>query len=163
MRRPAPSALLSAVLLLGAALAAPLGALETSSPDLARGNRLGAPGEPTLKPLFLFSMRGRRDPFVPYARLGVPATDGGDIDGLQFAGTLGVGGSRVALFMDSVGKTYTLRGGRLYDPEDRPVAGVRGALAPKGAPYKATLSEGEHTLSFSDNRPSKRLDASGQP
>ncbi|MGH7441618.1 MAG: hypothetical protein ACREKE_02975 [bacterium] len=151
------------VVLVLSALSLPLKALETASPDMIRSRHTGTLDEASLKPLFLFSMRGRRDPFMPGSLLFLAQPVAMDISGLGFSGILVVRGHAVALFTDGSGKPYVLRSGTLYDPQDRAVAGIRGAVTEHSKGFEAVLSQGERTLSFSYHRQSKRLDGAGQP
>jgi hypothetical protein len=159
------SRLLFAALLLGPALSGPVQALETASAEMVRDALTSSVDSPSLKPLFLFDMRGRRDPFLAYPLLtngvGTPKTF--DINGLVFSGTIEVAGQTAALFSDDTGKAYSLRGDSLYDPQDKAVPGVHGGITETDQNNEVVLTQGDSRLTFSYQPPSKRLAADGQP
>ena len=101
-------------------------AVERSSPEGAQPAVVGS--RPSmLQPLYLFNMRGRRDPFVNV--LGWSSDGSGifNISALQFKGVIEVDGQTSALFVATTDRAaYTLRGSRLFGSNDKPVAGVSG-------------------------------------
>jgi|SRR5665213_364907 len=154
---------LAFILLLTAS--APAMALEMASAQMERERSTSALGSVSLKPLFLFDMRGRRDPFMAYALLtnSVPAGKAFDINELVFSGIVAVDGKTAALFSGDGGKTYFLRGASLFDPGDKVIPGVRGNFAESGANDEVILAQGDRKLSFSYKRLSKRLAVDSQP
>jgi hypothetical protein len=134
-------------------LAAGLGALERSSPEgEASGPVDRRPS--TLRPLVVFNMRGRRDPFAT-TTLWDPAGAGPvSISDLQLKGVIQVGGQMTALFVDSSDRaSFTLRGSRLFGANDKPLAGVSGRFT---GPKEVRLQQGELSLNFSALRAPKR-------
>lgn len=144
---------------------APVWALEKATAEMVRDELTSTVDAPSLKPLFLFDMRGRKDPFLAYPLLtnsvGTPKTF--DINGLMFSGTIEVGGQTAALFSDDTGKAYSLRGNSLYDPQDKAVPGVHGGIVESGENNEVVLTQGDSKLTFSYQPPSKRLAADSQP
>lgn len=138
-----------------------LPALERASAREVHERRTADADQVSLKPVFLFDMRGRKDPFVPYALLTATAqTAGLDVREMKFGGILEVNGQKMALF-EALGKHYTLKGGSLYGPDGAPVDGVRGRVLKDGAGEgRALLVQGEQRMTFSDRRAAKRLDDS---
>jgi len=157
--------ILTAVGLLVALCSAPARALEKASAQMVRDELTSTVDAPSLKPMFLFDMRGRKDPFLAYPLLtnsvGTPKTF--DIKGLVFSGTIEVGGQTAALFSDDTGKAYSLRGNSLYDPQDRSVPGVHGGIVETAENNEVVLTQGDSKLTFSYQPPSKRLAADSQP
>jgi hypothetical protein len=152
-------------LALGAASAASLLALERITPEMLRASKTSGTGAASLKPLFLFDMRGRGDPFMPYPVLGSAATPvkAFDINALVFTGTLEVDGQLAALFTDDRNRTYFLRGNLLYDPADKVVPGVHGSMSQTETDNEVTLTQGGSKLAFTSQRVSKRLAQDSQP
>ncbi|HTB21674.1 MAG TPA: hypothetical protein VK914_03095 [bacterium] len=142
-----------------------LKALERASAEMLRDAETSTQDEASLKPLFLFAMRGRGDPFMPYPVLGTAATPvkAFDINALVFSGTLEVQGQLAALFMDDRNRTYFLRGNCLYDPADKVVPGVHGSIAQTDTDNEVTLTQGGSKLAFTSQRVSKRLAQDSQP
>jgi hypothetical protein len=159
------SRILTAAGLLVSLCSAPMWALEKASAQMVRDELTSTVDAPSLKPLFLFDMRGRKDPFLAYPLLtnsvGTPKSF--DINGLVFSGTIEVGGQTAALFSDDTGKAYSLRGNGLYDPQDRSVPGVHGGIVESGENNEVILTQGDSKLTFSYQPPSKRLAADSQP
>jgi hypothetical protein len=151
----------------GALLAAAvsLNALEKASAQMERERATSTADAVSLKPLFLFDMRGRNDPFMAYPLLtnAVAAGVSFDINDLVFAGMIEVDGKSVALFTEQGGKTYLLRGNSLYDPQDKVVDGIRGNIVESDTNNDVVLVQGEHKLHYTYKRLSKRLTADGQP
>ncbi len=147
------------------ALSAGLKAIESASASLERERPTSGVDAVSLKPPYLFDMRGRGDPFMAYPLLttAVPAAKAFDVEGLQFAGLIEVRGRAVALFSDSQGRSYLLRGGNLYAPDDRAVPGVRGGVIRAGDSNKVVLVQGDRKLTFTCRRPSKRLGPARRP
>ena len=146
-----------ALALILAPLALP--AMEMASARAVHERRTADADQVSLKPVFLFDMRGRKDPFVPYALLTATAQTGDlDVREMKFGGLLEVNGQKLALF-EALGKHYTLKGGKLFGPDGAPVEGVRGrVLKDSSGDGRALLVQGEQRMIFSDRRPSKRLD-----
>ena len=136
-----------------------LAALEKASPEAVHERRTADVDQVSLKPVFLFDMRGRKDPFVPYGLLTATAkVDGLDIREMTFGGLLQVRDQRVALFM-ALGKHYTLKGGALFGPDGAQIQGIRGRVVKQGDDDgQVLLEQGEQRLIFSDRRVSKRLE-----
>jgi hypothetical protein len=141
------------------ALPGAVAALEKASPQAVHERSTSDPEQVSLKPVFLFDMRGRKDPFVPYALLTATARTGAlDIREMRFGGLLEVRGQQMALFA-ALDKHYVLKGGRLYGPDGTQVEGVRGRVTMHGVNEgQAQLEQGETRLTFSDRRVSKRLE-----
>jgi hypothetical protein len=159
------SRILAAFGLLVSLCSAPAWALEKATAQMVRDELTSAVDAPSLKPLFVFDMRGRKDPFLAYAlvtnTVGTPKTF--DINGLVFSGTIEVGGQTAALFSDDTGKSYSLRGNSLFDPQDKAVPGVHGGIVESGENNEVVLTQGDSKLTFSYQPPSKRLAADSQP
>ncbi len=136
-----------------------LAALEKAPPQAVHERRTADAEQVSLKPVFLFDMRGRKDPFVPYAVMTATAKTGGlDIREMKFGGLLQVRDQRVALFL-ALGMHYTLKGGKLYGPDGALVPGVHGRVVKQGVDDgQVLLEQGEQRLLFSDRRVSKRLE-----
>jgi hypothetical protein len=134
---------------------APAQAVERSSAEVSRSNRTSSLDEASIKPLLLFSMRGRQDPFMAYALMTTTAkTESLSITGLTFSGLLEVGGSVVALFRDGQGRSYSQKGSFLFGPDGAAIEGVRGSIA---ADKTVTLEQGERRINYSSKSDSKRL------
>jgi hypothetical protein len=160
MRRPA--AILSSCALLAALAlaAAPLRAMEKASAQMERERPTSAPDAVSLKPLALFSMRGRPDPFMAYPILtNITPVKLFDVDDLTYSGTLEVDGKVVGMFNGTGGKTYLVRGSKLYDPQNKPVDGIRCAISEHDDMNSVVLLQGERKLVFTSKRASKRLAA----
>ena len=136
-----------------------LAALEKASPQAVHERRTADAEQVSLKPVFLFDMRGRKDPFVPYGLMTATAkVDGLDIREMGFGGLLQVREQRVALFT-ALGKHYTLKGGKLYGPDGAVIAGIHGRVVKQTVDDgQVLLEQGEQRLLFSDRRVSKRLE-----
>jgi hypothetical protein len=148
---------LSALLALGAGS---LEAMEKASAKTLRERPTSTLEQVSAKPLFLFSMRGRLDPFMAYALLTNTAqTDVFNISQLRFNGLVEVQGTPVALFQDNAGKAFVLKGEQLMAPDGRPVEGIRGRV---GADSEVALEQGERKIKFTAKRRSKRLDGPSQ-
>ena len=146
-------------LALGLALARPLTALEKASPQMERDRPTSDANAVSLKPLIVFSLRGRNDPFMPYAVVtNIVKTRVFDISELVFSGTIEVDGKKAALFLGAGSKTYFLRGSSLYDPQNQPVQGIRGSIIESGDGNDVYLVQGERKLSYTSRRRSMRLD-----
>jgi hypothetical protein len=108
-----------------------------------------------LKPLHLFSMRGRRDPFRDTALWSPAGAADFNISGLMLKGFIEVDGQSIALFVSIYDRAaYTLRGGQLFGANQKAVPGVVGRIISKGK--EARLRQGELSLTFSALRESKR-------
>ena len=141
------------LLLLTALVATSALAVETSSPEgpsSATVDRRPA----VLRPPYLFSMRGRRDPFINVNQWASAGSGIFNISALQFKGLIEVDGLSTALFVNSSDRAmYTLRGNRLYAANDKPVPGVSGRLLEKG---QVRLRQGDVSLNYSAVRTTKR-------
>jgi hypothetical protein len=128
-------------------------ALEHSSQDSPgdHGDNVNA----ALKPSYLFSMRGRHDPFINlYRWVSAGSQSAFNISLLAFKGLITVDGQVTALFVSSNDRAlYTLRGSRLYGANDQAVPGVSGRLI---GDNQIRLRQGELTLNFSALRAPKR-------
>lgn len=132
-------------------------ALERASADAVRDSRTSALEEASLKPVMLFSMRGRHDPFMGYALLTTTAaTDKLSIADLTYSGLLEVDGSAAALFRDASQRTYSLRGTSLIGPDNNAIEGIRGRIT-EGKDRVVTLEQGERRIIFSAKSTSKRF------
>ena len=154
----APGLILAAVL---AALAGGAAAAESAGPTKTHERDTAQAEEITLKPVRLYSARGRRDPFVlgRYGLTGTarPETTEFSISNLELSGFIGVGGNRVALLkLRDSALTYTLRGGRLFSPVDVVVEGVQGRITPDGS---VELRQGERRLVY--RKPGRTYRAEG--
>jgi hypothetical protein len=149
-----------------AALALPvaLPALEKASAEIERNRPTSSDEAVSLKPLFLFSMRGRPDPFMAYPLMSAHGNMQLSlrIEDLIFAGTIQMRGKTVALFSGGGKKTYFLRGNVLVDPEDKVVEGIRGSVLESSTGPKVVLIQGERKLTFTSARVSRRLEGVGQ-
>lgn len=142
------------------ALAEPASALEKASAQTVRERSTSSLEQVSSKPLFVFSMRGRPDPFMAYGLMtGTARVDAFSISLLRFNGLVEVQGRSVALFQDTAGKAYVLKGDRLHAPDGRLQEGVRGRI---GADMQVTLEQGERRINFTAKRASKRLDGPSQ-
>ncbi len=142
-------------LALSAALAAPAWSLERVSAKAQRDKQTSSLEQVSTKPLFIFNMRGRQDPFMAYALMTVTAsTEHFSIANLSFTGLLQVQGSMVALFKDHQGQTYTLKGGHLHGLDNQRLTQVRGRIS---ADRQVALEQGEKRIVYSNQSTSKRL------
>jgi|GEM_PF-2079720 hypothetical protein len=155
MRRP--GLFLAAALLLLAPSAAR--AVEKQAATEVETRETAEAGQVSLKPVFLFNMRGRPDPFVAYpamtATAKVPALN---IAQLVFKGLMEMRGQQLALFQ--FGRlTYVLKAGSLLGVDGAAVPGIGGSVdAGRGDGTRVTLVQGERKLTYSARRSSKRLD-----
>jgi hypothetical protein len=136
-------------------LAVAAGAEERISAQASRDKQTSTLEQVSTKPLMLFSMRGRLDPFMAYALLTTTASvEHFSIANLTFSGIVQVQDESVALFRDNQGRTFTLKGAYLYGPENQRLAGVRGRLTPE---RDVSLEQGEKRIVYSSRSTSKRL------
>lgn len=146
-----------AALLLTLSAARPLHAVETSSAEAFRNRATSSLEQVSTKPLMLFSMRGRLDPFMAYALVTTTAsTEYFSIANLTFSGVIEVQGSTTALFKDNHGQTYTVKGAGLYGPDGKRLEGVRGRVGPD---KDVSLEQGEKKIVYSAKSTSKRLES----
>lgn len=126
-----------------------LHATEKASPALQSQRQTSTQREISLKPLFVYSTRGRRDPFTFDASLpGSPEAAGGNfhISELRLVGFLGVGKSRTALFQDVFKKTsYRFKQGQLFSPEGIAISNVKGSILPD---RNVSLVQGESSILY---------------
>lgn len=125
------------------------GAVEKASPALQRERQTSSLRDISIKPLFVYSSRGRRDPFTFDISLASGATAAGrdfNISSLKLVGFLGVEQSTTALFFNTFrGATYRFRAGQLFSPEGLALENVKGAILPG---RQVTLSQGESSILF---------------
>jgi hypothetical protein len=106
-----------------------LTALEKLGPDVTREKTTSSLDEMSLKPLYVYSERGRPDPFVAGSLLTMTAeTRVFSISELVLVGFMAANNHKITLFRHKNGKTYTLRGDKLYGPENTLVNGVLGKI-----------------------------------
>jgi hypothetical protein len=148
---PGAKLMLSALL----ALSGAAGAEERMSAQASREKQTSTLEQVSTKPLLLFSMRGRLDPFMAYALLTTTASvEHFSIANLTYSGIVQVQDESVALFRDTQGRTYTLKGAYLHGPENQRMAGIRGRLTPA---KEVSLEQGEKRIVYSTSSTSKRL------
>jgi hypothetical protein len=136
--------------------AASLPALEKVPAAVTRDRATSSLDQTSTKPLVAFSLRGRRDPFMAYALMTATAnTDYLSIASLVFSGLVQVQEQAVGLFRDPAGRTYSLKGGKLYGPQDKAVAGIQGRI---DKDQRVALVQGERKINFTAKSTSKRLD-----
>ncbi len=142
MRR-AMALMMALACLAGLALAA-----EKAPGEITQDRATSALTEISTKPLYVYTARGRPDPFVNPA--GATATARTNLEfsisELRLVGFMEAGGSKVALFRHRhQGTTYTFRQGKLFAPENLPVENVTGKLQ-KG--NEVLLVQGERRVVF---------------
>jgi hypothetical protein len=149
--------ILAAAALALASVKAP--ALEKQPADQLDSKETSAPEQVSLKPVFLFGMRGRSDPFVAYPTMTSTAKVVAlNISELVFKGLLEMRGQELALFQFAR-KTFVLKAGTLLGVDGEPVPGISGSVDPdRTEGIRVTLVQGERKLTFSAKRSSKRLD-----
>jgi hypothetical protein len=126
-----------------------LRATEKGGPEIQNQRQTSTIDEISIKPLFLYSSRGRRDPFTFDMSLNnnsAKASRDFSISSLSLVGFFGEWPNQTALFV-SVWRqtTYKFRGGRLFSPEGVPVADVTGFYKSKGS---ISLTQGESSILF---------------
>lgn len=130
-------------------------ALENPGPDLEAERATSSAKEISLKPLFLFSMRDRRDPFT-YDISDADALGANrdfSISALKLAGFIGEGNGRVALFQNIWNSTtYKFRAGHLYTDAGGLVADVSGDIV---SGDRVHLLQGESSIIFNMNENSR--------
>jgi hypothetical protein len=156
MRRALGLILAAAWMALGPARAQ---ALEKQAPAQVDIKETAEADQVSLKPVFLFSMRGRVDPFVAYPVMTATAkVDALNISQLTFKGLLGMRGQELALFQFNR-LTFVLKAGKLIGVDGQPVEGIAGGVDnDHNNGIRVTLVQGERKLTFSAKRSSKRLD-----
>lgn len=141
-------ALWLALVFLGCAGA--LAALEKASAKVAGQRTTSNLSEISTRPLVIYAIRGRRDPFVPDLEAttdSAKANQNLSISELKLVGFMESRGNKVALFRHQhFGTTYSLKSGQLFSPEELPLPGVSGQLESKG---DVTLVQGERRVVFS--------------
>jgi hypothetical protein len=139
------------LMLLSLALAAPLGA-EKAGPEITQNRATSNLQEISKKPLYVYTSRGRRDPFVFQDLDGGPSDSAAtrsvlSVAELRLVGFIGEGSGRLALFKQgNSGVTYTLKLGHLYSPEGVQVPNVRGSIQKDD---QVLLKQGERDVVFS--------------
>ena len=123
-------------------------ALEKASPEAMRRRATSTLDENSARPLYLFAMRGRPDPFIPFFFTSIRREKiGMAISELSFTGFVGAGPDAVALFSHRAsGTTYTLKGSQLYSTENVPLEDVRGRVLPS---REVRLQQGNRAIIFS--------------
>jgi hypothetical protein len=142
-----------------AALSGPAWALEKQAASQVDSKETAAAEQVSLKPVFMFGMRGRPDPFVAYPSMTATARVAAlNITQLTFKGLLGMRGQQLALFQ--FGRlTFVLKAGNLLGVDGQQVPGIAGHVDGDQADgIRVTLVQGERKLTFSAKRSSKRLD-----
>lgn len=143
--------------------AAGLLALEKPSAKAVDGRLTADADQVSLKPVFLFSMRGRRDPFVPYPLLTATAQNTAlDLSQLTYKGLVEVHGEALAFFQSTDRKPYILRGSHLEAADGSTVEGIHGRVRHGAESGDVILEQGERKLVFTFKRVSKRLDDQGE-
>ena len=132
------------------AFAALLSAVEKSQPAVTRGRSTSSSKEISFKPLYLFSAKGRRDPFAKSTDLETlpenAHSSGFSVTELRLVGFIGDDEAPVALFKHRMGATtYTLKGGELYTPGNLKVPNVSGIVQPG---RKVLLVQGDKKIQF---------------
>jgi len=144
MRRP----LLLACL---AVLAGSLMAAEKPAPEVSRARATSRPSEISTRPLFVYSSRGRFDPFLPgdlQKRQVETGSRNVDISDLILAGFTQIDGLTTALFKHRhTLKTFSLKSGKLFSPESTQVIDIQGRM---DTDRKVTLRQGDRQLVFSN-------------
>jgi Tfp pilus assembly protein PilP len=134
--------------------AGPVLAIEKVGPAQSQGRETSELGEFSLKPLKIYSPRGRRDPFMA-VRFGVtttarPETLEFSISRLTLTGFIGLGRHKVAIFqLQNSGLSYSLRSGRFFGDDDKRVKQVVGRLLKNG---DVELRQGERKIVFKNFR-----------
>jgi Tfp pilus assembly protein PilP len=134
------------------ALGAPglLTASEKAGPEITQGRPTSALLEISKKPLYVYSVRGRRDPFVFQGEVdprAIKAQSGEfSVAELRLVGFIESGNEKMALFKQgNQGNTFTLRSGRLYSPESVQIVNVKGNIQANGEVH---LTQGERKVVF---------------
>jgi hypothetical protein len=112
----------------------------------------------SMKPLAVYSARGRRDPFVTPLVASLHNDDSTlKISELSLVGVLSLDSHQVALFRTYHGReqTFILRAGSLYNPDGQAIANVSGKVL---GPHKAFLRQGDQELTY-EFRPSQDVSA----
>ena len=148
-------------LIIMAALLAPsasfLLAAEKAGPEITQGRPTSALLEISRKPLYVYSVRGRRDPFIFQEDVdprSIKAQSGEfSVTELRLVGFIEIGNERVALFKQgNQGNSFTLRSGRLYSPESVQIANVKGSIQGNGEVH---LTQGERNVVFNSLKTNK--------
>ena len=138
---------LAALLMMGLALR--LGATEKAGPVLQHERQTSTSSEISLKPLFAYSARGRRDPFAfDISFNNSPETQGRDfnISEIKLVGFLGDEDTKTGLFYDPFRRvSYRFRHGKLYSPEGVAIPNVKGSFLPG---RQLSLTQGESNMLF---------------
>lgn len=134
-----------------AALGGPVGlaAIEKASPALQNSRQTSTAREISVKPLFLYSARGRRDPFtfdISFSPGGAMETVNFNISELKLVGFLDGNAGSTALFYDKFRtSSYRFRRGQLFGPGGLPIANVKGSIS---ADRQVSLAQGESSIAF---------------
>ena len=142
---------------LGALAAGALLASEKAGPEITQGRPTSALLEISKKPLYVYSVRGRRDPFLFQDEVDpkVVKAQSGDfsVTELRLVGFIESGNDRIALFKQgNQGNTFTLRLGRLYSPEGVQIPNVKGSIQGNAEVY---LTQGERKVVFNSFKTNK--------
>ena len=128
--------------------------MEKAGPDVSGGKPTSSLADISQKPLYVYTIRGRRDPFVFYEDIdpGRVKEQSSEftVTELRLVGFIDSGGSKVALFKQgNSGTTYTMRSGRLYSPGDVEMTNVKGEVMKNG---QVLLTQGERKVMFNSFR-----------
>ena len=132
-------------------------ASEKAGPEITQGRPTSALIEISKKPLYVYSVRGRRDPFIFQDEVDPRGgkTQSGEISvtELRLVGFIESGDEKVALFKQgNQGNTFTLRAGRLYSPESVQIVNVKGSIQGNG---EVLLTQGERKVVFNSFKTNK--------
>ncbi len=126
-------------------------AAEKPAPDVSRARATSRPSEISTRPLFVYTVRGRFDPFLPgdlQKRQIETASRHVDISDLILAGFTEIDGITTALFKHrNTLKTFSLKAGRLFSPESTRITDIQGRI---GIDHRVTLRQGDRQLAFSN-------------
>jgi hypothetical protein len=124
-----------------------LQATEKALPSLQRERLTSTEREISIKPLFVYSARGRRDPFTfDSSPMASSATQNSNITELKLVGIMGTAEAKTAIFYDTLlGTTYRFKRGKLFGPDGVVVANIKGAFLPG---RRVTLIEGESNVLY---------------
>jgi hypothetical protein len=132
-------------------LAAPLFAAEKPAPEVSRQRATSRPSEISNRPLFIYTVRGRFDPFLPgdlQKRKVEVNSRNVDISDLILAGFTEIDGLTTALFKHRNSlRTFSLKSGRLFSPDNTQITDIQGRVA---SDRRVTLRQGDRQLVFSN-------------
>lgn len=144
-------------IILGLAVLWPVAASSLESTGQAKEKETSELREFSVKPLKVYSARGRRDPFM-LPMLEPPATELEDVSlaDLYFAGLFIVKDHKVAMFRKTTGRgmTLTLRGGYLYGFENKRLPNFKGKIVNN---YTVVLRKGEENITYTVSKEKSSL------